>query len=91
VITDAPDLCVEVLSPSTREADRGRKMQMFARYAVREYWIADPDARSIEIYRLQDDAYALAETASDDDIVSSPLLPDLAFVAESVFPPVHPR
>ena len=34
VIRHAPDLCVEVISPSTQETDRGRKMQLFARYGV---------------------------------------------------------
>jgi Uma2 family endonuclease len=100
VITDAPDLCVEVLSPSTREAASRKDVppeqswpqdaDVRARYEVREYWIADPDARSIEIYRLLDDAYALAETANDDDIVSSPMLPGLAFVAPERFPSSAP-
>ena len=38
----APDVAVEVLSPSTASIDRGRKMRMFARYGVPEYWIVDP-------------------------------------------------
>jgi Uma2 family endonuclease len=38
-IRHAPDLCVEILSPSTEATDRGRKLQMFARYGVPEYWI----------------------------------------------------
>jgi Uma2 family endonuclease len=37
-IRHVPDLCVEVLSPSTAAADRGRKMQAFARFGVPEYW-----------------------------------------------------
>jgi Uma2 family endonuclease len=41
-IRHAPDLCIEILSPSTEATDRGRKLQMFARYAVPEYWIVDP-------------------------------------------------
>ena len=53
VIRHPPDLCVEVISPSTQETDRGRKMQMFARYGVPEYWIVDPRARRIEVYRLE--------------------------------------
>lgn len=85
VITDRPDLCVEVISPSTRETDRGRKMQLFARYRVPEYWIADPSARAVEVYRLEGNAYVLATTASGDDRVTSPLLPGLAFDAASVF------
>lgn len=52
VIRHAPDLCVEVLSPSTAVTDRGRKMQVFARYRVGEYWIVDPAAEAIEVYAL---------------------------------------
>ena len=62
-IEHAPDLCVEVLSPSTQTTDRGRKMQIYARYGVREYWIVDPRTRTVEIYRLEDPGYVLAETA----------------------------
>jgi len=41
-IEQAPDLAIEVLSPSTASNDRGRKMRMFQRYGVAEYWIVDP-------------------------------------------------
>jgi Uma2 family endonuclease len=86
-IQDAPDLCIEVLSPSTRDTDRGRKMPVFARYGVREYWIADPDVRGIEIYTLKGAGYVLAGAVSGDERVTSPLLPGLTFAAGSVFPP----
>lgn len=86
VIRHAPDLCVEILSPSTEATDRGRKLQMFARYGVCEYWIVHPKERVFEIYRLEDGAYRLAGTASGEDTVASPLLPGLTFAAESVFP-----
>jgi Uma2 family endonuclease len=85
-IHDPPDLCVEALSPSTHDADRGRKMQMFARYGVREYWMADPEAQRIEIYRLRRTSYVLAETASGDGVVTSPLLLGLVFSARACFP-----
>lgn len=85
-IRHAPDLAVEVLSPSTAAADRGRKMQMFARYGVREYWIADPAARAIELYSLEDAEYALVQTASVEDIVQSPSLPGLEFSLRDIFP-----
>jgi Uma2 family endonuclease len=48
-----PDLVVEVLSPATASTDRGKKMQMFARYGVRECWLFDPHALSSEIYALR--------------------------------------
>jgi Uma2 family endonuclease len=47
-------LAVEVLSPSTRHADRGRKRILYAEKAVPEYWIVDTDARTIERWRPDD-------------------------------------
>jgi Uma2 family endonuclease len=85
-IRDAPDLCVEILSPSTEATDRGRKMQMFARYAVPEYWIVDPSARTIEVYALAESGYALIQRAGTGDDVRSRVLPDLVLRAGDVFP-----
>jgi Uma2 family endonuclease len=82
----APDLCVEILSPSTEATDRGRKLQMFARYAVPEYWIVDPVHESIEVHRLEASGYVLAQRASGDDEVGSPVLPGAALRAGSIFP-----
>ncbi|GAB4407141.1 MAG: Uma2 family endonuclease [Bacteroidia bacterium] len=48
----APDLIVEVLSPSTEARDRGVKFQDYAAHGVAEYWIVDPAAQTIEPYRL---------------------------------------
>jgi len=86
VIRDAPDLCVEILSPSTEATDRGRKMQMFARYGVGEYWIADPSARTIEVYALGGNEYALTQCAGHGDVVASHILPDLVLRIHDVFP-----
>jgi Uma2 family endonuclease len=48
----APDLIVEVLSPSTEARDRGAKYELYERYGVREYWLAHPEARFIEVFSL---------------------------------------
>ncbi|MBC7814895.1 MAG: Uma2 family endonuclease [Burkholderiales bacterium] len=50
----APDLVVEVASPSTVYRDRGRKFEIYEEYGVREYWLVDTDARFIEVYALVD-------------------------------------
>ena len=81
----APDIAVEVLSPSTASTDRGRKMHLFARYRVPEYWIVDPIRQQIEIHTLGDGAYRQAQVASGDEAVQSVLLPDLRFDAARVF------
>ena len=50
----APDLVVEVLSPSTMRNDRMRKKKVYQACGVREYWLVDPENRTIEQYLLQD-------------------------------------
>jgi Uma2 family endonuclease len=47
-IFGAPDLVVEILSPSTARRDRGAKLQLYAESDVREYWLVDPESETIE-------------------------------------------
>jgi len=56
-INGAPDLVVEILSPSTAGIDRSLKKQVYERMGVGEYWIADPESQRLEQYRLVDGAY----------------------------------
>ncbi len=58
-IYGAPDLVVEVLSPSTAKNDRGYKRDLYEKSGVKEYWIIDPNMRSIEAYLLSDGKYRL--------------------------------
>lgn len=58
-IFGAPDLVAEVLSPSTAKNDRGRKMEVYAKCGVREYWIVSPGEQSIEVYRSEGSTFAL--------------------------------
>ena len=85
VTRHAPDIVVEVLSPSTAATDRGRKKRLFARHGVPEYWIVDPPAGRIEVHALGDGAYRGTQVATGDEIVHSVLLPDLNFEAARVF------
>ena len=55
-----PDLLIEVLSPSNRGHDLLTKRALYARAGVREYWLVDPEARTIEILALDRDAFHLA-------------------------------
>lgn len=48
----APDLAVEVLSPSTRALDTGRKLRLYRDHGVREYWIVDPAGRAVDVRRF---------------------------------------
>ena len=57
----APDLAVEVLSPSTGKNDRGHKKEMYEKHGVREYWIVSPAERSIEQYVLENGCFVLRD------------------------------
>lgn len=60
-IHGAPDLIVEVLSPSTAKNDKGYKKDLYEQSGVKEYWIVDPAMRSIEAYLLENGRYILKD------------------------------
>jgi Uma2 family endonuclease len=47
-----PDLVIEVLSPSTADRDRGVKLDRYRVHGVVEYWIVDPEKRTVEVWKL---------------------------------------
>jgi len=51
----APDLIVEILSPSTQKKDLNEKFKLYERHGVREYWIVDPGNRTIQVWHLESD------------------------------------
>ena len=53
----APDLVIEILSPSSRGNDRLRKYSLYEKAGIREYWIVDPDTRSVAVHTLTEGAY----------------------------------
>jgi Uma2 family endonuclease len=80
-----PDVLIEVLSPSNRGHDLLTKRSLYARAGVREYWLVDPEARTIEILTLDRDAFHLAVAASGDETPVSPLLGILPITAVDLF------
>ncbi len=71
-IAGAPDLAIEVVSPSTADRDRGLKKTIYARAGVREYWIVDPDVRCIDVLSLGEAGYGEpVRYGADDELVSA--------------------
>jgi Uma2 family endonuclease len=67
--TQAPDWACEVVSPATAGIDRVRKMRIYARESVGHLWLADPLARTLEVYRLQNGQWVVASTHGGSESV----------------------
>lgn len=74
-IEGPPDLVVEVLSPGTAHRDLGRKRDLYERHGVREYWVVDPESRSIEVLSNRDGHFSQVGLHKVGDILSSRVLP----------------
>ncbi len=85
---DAPDLVVEVLSPGSKNErrDREAKLRLYSVRGVREYWIADWHAKTIEVYRRENAALRLAATLYAEDELTSPLLSGFKAAVGQLFP-----
>ena len=51
----APDMVIEILSPSTRKKDMGLKLKKYITARVREYWMVDPDKKKVVVYDLENE------------------------------------
>ncbi|MDE3087761.1 MAG: Uma2 family endonuclease [Chloroflexota bacterium] len=81
----APDLIVEILSPSTTEIDRKVKYALYEKYGVREYWIITPDAEIVQIFALRPGGYELLGNFSGKEEVRSEVLSRFTCRAEEIF------
>jgi len=84
VIDSAPDLVVEILSPGTRRRDQETKRALYARFGVQEYWIVDPDARSVTVLVLVGDIFE-PMPAAEGGVIASRVLPGFTLALNDVF------
>ncbi len=73
-VLGAPDLVVEILSPSTAGRDRTLKRALYARHGVKEYWLVDPDARTVTVLRLGAGDFEVAAIYGEGQTMASPTL-----------------
>ena len=82
----APDLIVEILSPSTAHKDQKVKFDRYERAGVREYWIVDPTGSTVQIYTLGvEGKYSRPETFGAVDWVTVGIFPELEIDFAGVF------
>ena len=83
-IDAAPDLVVEILAPGTRRRDLTVKRNLYAQFGVREYWVVDPDDRTVIVFERVGRMYQPAPPLADGAIQSR-VLPALKLTLEAVF------
>jgi len=71
------DLAIEILSPGADNARRDRvaKRYVYSKFGVKEYWVVDPAARQVEVYRLQENTLVLEATLGEEQQITSMLMP----------------
>ena len=85
-IHGAPDLVIEILSPSTAYYDIKKKYKVYERYGVKEYWIVDPEMKSIEVFSLKTDGeFELISKAYETGSVKSKVIVGLDIELKEIF------
>src|SRR3569833_931125 len=84
-VEGAPDMVVEILSPSNAYYDLRQKRDIYEKYGVKEYIIVDPLAFTFESYLLKDGIYQLQQKAGEAEKLNSAMLPGLSFALTKLF------
>jgi Uma2 family endonuclease len=84
-IEGPPSLIVEIVSPDSGLRDRMRKLNLYARSGVKEYWIVTPWPSTIELLLLHGQKYMVHQVFSKDDILVSATFPDLHVTLGDIF------
>jgi Uma2 family endonuclease len=80
-----PDLVVEILSPGSGHRDKSKKFKLYERFGVREYWIADPVHRLLEVWQLVEGRFVLQGAFGPGDTFPSAVLGGQTFDVSKVF------
>jgi Uma2 family endonuclease len=83
----APDLVIEILSPSSRRLDKVLKLRAYERNGVQTYWLFDPSRKGVQTWERTDDGLRPQPflSAAAGDVLTSPLLPGFELPLAEVF------
>ena len=84
-ILGAPDLVVEIASPSTANIDRREKLDAYARSGVPEYWLVDADAHTVEVLMLEAGTYRSLGVFEDEDTLPTKIVPNFPVQVHQFF------
>jgi Uma2 family endonuclease len=86
MIEGPPDLVAEVLSPSSAYHDLRTKFRAYEQAGVQEYWIIDPERKSVEVFVSSGSKFQLQQEAEGEGAVQSVLLAGLSVDLADIFP-----
>lgn len=84
-IRGAPDLVIEILSPTSLERDAVIKRKLYAKHAVREYWIVNPDEKTIEVMTWSEKGFQTVQAYPRGATLRSPLLAGFSLSIDEIF------
>ena len=84
-IEGAPDFVVDVLSPTTAYYDWEEKMEIYAKFGVKEYWIINPHKQYIELYDLKEGKFEKREKLVYTGLVKSKVIKEFEFELKEIF------
>lgn len=84
-IVGAPDIIVEVISPSSVKVDKIDKKALYLRFGVKEFWLVDPVYQTLSLYVLDNDEYELKQELFSEGKIESSVLPELNLDLKHVF------
>ena len=84
-IQGAPDLVVEILSPSTAARDKTFKRSLYAKHGITEYWMVDLTEKTITILRLGEREFEVVDTYGEGESLTSPTLQGFTLSLDDIF------
>ncbi len=84
-VQGAPDLVVEILSPSTADRDLTVKREIYARHGVKEYWIVDTDARTVTVLLRDAAGFIEIGVCAKGQTLDSPTLSEFTINPDEIF------
>ena len=84
-INGGPDLVVEILSPSNSRSDIERKLADYAQIESKECWVVSPEARTVELLRLESGKWVRQALYGLGDVLESPMLPGFRLPVSDIF------
>ena len=84
-IQGAPDLVVEIRSPSTARQDWTVKRELYARHGVKEYWLVDPEAATVSVLLLENGELKVSGVYGETDTLTATVLQDFTVALSDIF------